>query len=94
METAHTETIVEKVTAYVKDALGIAPAEETRDVVANPENSDALLPLNINENAPELKLPTLSPTYGDVEQFEPRAFTTKKYATEFNPDAISQEDFD
>jgi hypothetical protein len=39
METGHTETVVEKVTAYVKDVLGIHPDEP--DVVAKPEYSDS-----------------------------------------------------
>ena len=37
METEHTETVVDKAVAYVKDFLGMP----TANVVANPKNSDA-----------------------------------------------------
>ena len=37
METEHTETVVEKAVAYVKDMLGIAPSDKTPDVEAKPE---------------------------------------------------------
>ncbi len=39
METEHTETVMEKAVSYVKEALGIHPAEP--DVQAKPEYSDA-----------------------------------------------------
>jgi hypothetical protein len=40
METEHTETVVEKAVAYVKDFLGIPPGDRTPDVVAKPEYTD------------------------------------------------------
>jgi len=40
METEHSETIVDKAVAYVKDMLGISPAEKPPDVVAKPEYVD------------------------------------------------------
>ena len=39
MEAEHSETIVDKAVAYVKDMLGM-PADKPPDVVANPEYSD------------------------------------------------------
>jgi len=44
METQQTETIVEKAVAYVKDALGMLPADKAPDVAAKPEYTDALEP--------------------------------------------------
>jgi len=41
METGHTETIVGKAVAYVKDALGIPPADRPPNVVAKPEYTNA-----------------------------------------------------
>jgi hypothetical protein len=40
MGTEHTETVVEKAVAFVKDVLGI-PADHAPDVEAKPEYSDA-----------------------------------------------------
>jgi hypothetical protein len=40
METEHTETVVEKAVAYVKDMLGIPPGDRTPDVEAKPEYTD------------------------------------------------------
>ena len=40
METEHTETVVEKAVAYVKDMFGIPPGDRTPDVEAKPEYAD------------------------------------------------------
>jgi hypothetical protein len=45
METRHQETVFEKVTAYVKDMLGVSRSDRTPDVLAKPEYSDAPLGL-------------------------------------------------
>jgi hypothetical protein len=41
METEHTETVVEKAVAYVKDMFGIPPGDRAPDVQAEPEYADA-----------------------------------------------------
>jgi hypothetical protein len=64
METEHTETVVEKAVAYVKDMLGIPPGDHPPDVVAKPEYSDT---------APEL-------TAADAMRLDPNAYTTKSVA--------------
>ena len=64
METEHTETVVEKAVAYVKDMLGIPPGDRTPDVEAKPEYSDT---------APEL-------TSEDAMRLDPHAYTTKSVA--------------
>ena len=40
METEHTETVVEKAVAYVKDMIGIPPGDKAPDVEAKPEYVD------------------------------------------------------
>ena len=40
METEHTETVVEKAVAYVKDMFGIPPGDHNPDVEAKPEYAD------------------------------------------------------
>ena len=40
METEHTETVVEKAVAYVKDFFGVPPGDRTPDVEAKPEYTD------------------------------------------------------
>ena len=40
METEHTETVVDKAVAFVKDMLGMPPADKPPDVVAKPEYTD------------------------------------------------------
>ena len=64
METEHTETVVEKAVAYVKDMLGIPPGDPTPDVVAKPEYSDT---------APE-------PSSDDAMRLDPHAYTMKSVA--------------
>ena len=64
METEHTETVVEKAVAYVKDMLGIPPGDRTPDVEAKPQYSDA---------APEL-------TSEDAMRLDPHAYTLKSVA--------------
>jgi hypothetical protein len=44
MGTGHAESVLTKAVAYVKDMLGIPPAEKEPDVVAKPEYSDAPAP--------------------------------------------------
>jgi hypothetical protein len=61
METGHTETVVEKAVAYVKDVLGIHPTDAPPDVEANPEYSDT---------APEV-------TAEDAMRLDPNAYTMK-----------------
>jgi hypothetical protein len=36
METEHTETVIERAVAYVKDALGMPPGDRTPEVEARP----------------------------------------------------------
>jgi hypothetical protein len=64
METEHTETVVEKAVAYVKDMFGIPAGDRTPDVEAKPEYSDT---------APDL----LS---GDAMRLDPHAYTMKSVA--------------
>ena len=40
METEHTETVVDKAVAYVKDFFGVPPGDRTPDVEAKPEYTD------------------------------------------------------
>ena len=40
METRHTETVVEKAVAYVKDMFGIQPDDQTPEVAGKPEYTD------------------------------------------------------
>jgi hypothetical protein len=40
METQHTEGVVEKALAYVKDMFGIQPDDQTPEVEAKPEYTD------------------------------------------------------
>ena len=42
MEAEHSETIVDRAVAYVKDMLRMPPADKPPDVVANPEYTDTL----------------------------------------------------
>jgi hypothetical protein len=62
MEAEHSETIVDKAVAYVKDMLGMPPADKPPDVVANPEYSDT---------APEL-------TSKDAMRLDPHAYAFSK----------------
>jgi hypothetical protein len=62
MEAEHSETIVDKAVAYVKDMLGMPPADRPPDVVANPEYTDT---------APEL-------TSEDAMRLDPHAYAFNK----------------
>ena len=62
MEAEHSETIVDKAVAYVKDMLGMPPADRPPDVVANPEYTDT---------APEL-------TSEDAMGLDPHAYAFNK----------------
>ena len=62
MEAEHSETIVDKAVAYVKDMLGMPPADRPPDVVANPEHTDT---------APEL-------TSEDAMRLDPHAYLSTK----------------
>src|ERR1700677_4395422 len=42
METDHTETVVDKAVAYVKDFFGVPPGDRTPDVEAKPEYADTV----------------------------------------------------
>ena len=64
MDTEHTETVVEKAVAYVKDMFGIPPGDRTPDVEAKPEYTDS---------TPEL-------TSEDAMRLDPHADTTKSVA--------------
>jgi hypothetical protein len=64
METDHTETIVDKAVAYVKDFFGVPPGDRTPDVEAKPEYTDT---------APE-------PTIEGAMRLDPYAYTTKSVA--------------
>jgi hypothetical protein len=64
METEHTETVVEKAVAYVKDIFGIPPSDKTPDVEAKPEYVDA---------APAV-------TARDAMRIEPDRYTFKSVA--------------
>ena len=61
METVHTETVVEKAVAYVKDMFGIPPGDHNPDVEAKPEYADT---------APELEAE-------DAMRLDPHAHTVK-----------------
>ena len=61
METEHTETVVDKAVAYVKDFFGVPPGDRTPDVDANPEYTDT---------APE-------PTIEGAMRLEPNTRTLK-----------------
>jgi len=78
METEHTETVVEKAVAYVKDMLGIAPSDKTPDVVAKPEYTDT--PTEV--------------TAEDAMRLDPNAYTRKSVADlnlEHAPRALQEE---
>jgi hypothetical protein len=40
VETEHSETVIDKAVAYVKDILGMPPGDQPPDVVAKPEYTD------------------------------------------------------
>jgi hypothetical protein len=61
METDHTETVVDKAVAYVKDFFGVPPGDRTPDVEASPEYTDT---------APE-------PTIEGAMQLDPHTRTLK-----------------
>jgi len=61
METEHTETVVEKAVAYMKDMFGLPPGDRAPDVEAKPEFADT---------APEL-------TSEDAMRLDPGAYTFK-----------------
>jgi hypothetical protein len=61
METEHTETVVDKAVAYVKDFFGVPPGDRTPDVEAKTEYTDT---------APE-------PTIEGAMQLEPHTRTLK-----------------
>ena len=78
METEHTETVVEKAVAYVKDMLGIAPSDKTPDVEAKPEYVDT---------PPEV-------TAENAMRLDPNAYTRKSVADlnlEHAPRALQEE---
>ena len=62
METEHSETIVDKAVAYVKDMLGMPQADNPPDVVAKPEYTDT---------APE-------PTIEGAMRLDPHAYAFNK----------------
>ena len=64
METEHSETVVEKAVAFVKDMLGMPSGRQAPDVVAKPEYTDT---------APEL-------TTEGAMRLDPYASTTKSVA--------------
>jgi len=64
METQHTETVVEKAVAYVKDVLGIPPGDRTRDVEVEPQYADT----------------TPALTSKDAMRMEPDSYTFKTVA--------------
>ena len=89
METAHRETVVEKVTAYVKDMLGMPPADHTPDVVAKPEYSDIAPALHFDDGEPALTPIAREPTTEDAMRIEPHAFES---AAELNAESARRED--
>ena len=105
METQHTETVVEKVTAYVKDMLGISPADQTPDVAAKPEYSDIAPALHFDDMAPEVtsrdamrlepgeytRLEPTEVTSKDAMRLESDAYTTKTVG-ELNAESARRED--
>ena len=64
METEHTETVVEKAVAYVKDMFGIPPGDRTPEAEAKPEYADTA--------------PALSSK--DAMRIEPDGYTFKSVA--------------
>ena len=64
METEHSETVVEKAVAYVKDMFGIPPEDRTPEVEATPDYAGT---------APE-------PTINDAMRIEPDGYTFKSVA--------------
>jgi len=106
METQHTETVVEKVTSYVKDMLGIPQDDHQPDVEAKPEYSDIAPALHFADEPPELTTkdamhiephvdpePGLYPLKSDARGVypEPEIFP-QKTAAEINAESARRED--
>ncbi len=89
METEHTETVVEKVTSYVKDMLGIHPAENAPEAVAKPPYGDLAPALHFDDGEPALTPVAPEPTTEDALRIEPRAFSS---AAELNAESARRED--
>lgn len=89
METEHTETVVEKVTAYVKDMLGMPPADHAAEAIAKPDYDDIAPALHFDDGEPSLTSVAPEPTTEDAMQIEPRAF---KSVAELNAESARRED--
>jgi hypothetical protein len=93
METEHTETVVEKAVAFVKDMFGMAPDDKARDLEAKPEQVDT--PASSSEDAMrpdpnaytfktvgELHLESAQredgPTSGEAMRLDPHAYAFNK----------------
>ncbi len=89
METEHTETVVEKVTGFVKDLLGIHPTDQPADSEAKPEYSDIAPALHFDDDEP--KMPSSAPELSteDAMRLEPYA---SKSAAELNAESARRED--
>lgn len=77
METEHTETVVEKVTSYVKDMLGIPQTSGHSDSETKPKYEDIAAALHFGDTAPTPLIPAPDPTTEDAMRLEPSAYTTK-----------------
>ena len=93
METEHTETVVEKAVAYVKDMFGIPPDDKAPDVEAKPEHVDTPAPTSEDAMRPDPDAYTFKtvgelhvesarredgPTSGEAMRSDPHAYAFNK----------------
>jgi hypothetical protein len=88
METEHSETVVEKVTSYVKDMLGIPQAEESKPAY---EDIAPALHFGEDEEAPHAPLTAPEPTIEDAMRLEPLPYPTSA-AEAFNDEGARRDD--
>ena len=86
METEHTETVVEKVTSYVKDMLDIPQSDEPK-----PPYEDIAPALHFDEETPHGPMTAPEPTTEDAMRLEPGPYTTKT-ALELDEESARRED--
>jgi len=88
METEHIETVVEKVTSYVKDMLGIPPTEEPKPAY---EDIAPALHFGEDEEMPHAPLAAPEPVVEDAMRLEPFLYPGKT-AVELDEESAKRED--
>ena len=91
METERAETVVEKVTSYVRDILGLPQGDHPPDVEAKPEYSEIAPALHFDGDAPAQAATPPATAHSDAARLDAFLYTTKSVG-ELNAQGARRED--